>query len=242
MGDQRLYTVDRVLEMLRAKARPDQLEGMSRYGMATEGRLGTSVPEMREIAKQIGKDHGLALALWETGVAEARIVAAMVDDPKQMTEEQMERWVKNIDSWDICDQVCMNLFEKTPLAWKKILDWSEREEEFVKRAAFVLAACLAWHDNTAGDGAFVRILPILGRGATDDRNFVRKAVNWALRNIGKRNINLNKAALETAKDILGMDSRSARWVASNAIRELESEAVQRRLRKTVRVDLSRFPA
>ncbi len=241
MGDQRLYTVDQVLEMLQAKARPDQLEGMSRYGMATAGRLGTAVPEMREIAKQIGKDHGLALALWDTGVAEARIVAAMVDDPKKITEEQMERWVKNIDSWDICDQVCMNLFEKTPLAWKKILDWSEGEEEFVKRAAFALAACLAWHDKTAEDEAFVKLLPVVRRGATDDRNFVKKAVNWALRNIGKRNMNLNKAALETAKEVLGMDSRSARWVASDAIRELESEAVQRRLRKTVRVDLSRSP-
>ena len=227
-----MYTVDQVLEMLRAKARPDQLEGMSRYGMATEGRLGVSVPDMRAIAKQIGKDHSLALTLWETGVAEARIVAAMVDDPKRVTEEQMERWVRNIDSWDICDQVCMNLFEKTPLAWKKILDWSEREEEFVKRAAFALAACLAWLDKTAEDEAFVKLLPVVRRGATDDRNFVKKAVNWALRNIGKRNMNLNKAALETAREVFKMDSRSARWVASDAIRELESEAVKRRLRKT----------
>ena len=229
-----MYTVDQVLEMLRAKARPDQLEGMSRYGMATKKRLGVPVPDMRAIAKQIGKDHNLALTLWETGVAEARIVAAMVDDPKQVTEEQMELWVRDIDSWDICDQVCMNLFEKTPLAWKKILDWSEREEEFVKRAAFALAACLAWHDKTVEDEAFVKLLLVVRRGAKDERNFVKKAVNWALRNIGKRNRDLNKAAIETAKEVLRMDSSSARWVASDAIRELESEAVQRRLRETAK--------
>jgi len=220
--------------MLRAKARPDQLEGMSRYGMATKKRLGVPVPDMRAIAKQIGKDHNLALTLWETGVAEARIVAAMVDDPKQVTEEQMELWVRDIDSWDICDQVCMNLFEKTPLAWKKILDWSEREEEFVKRAAFALAACLAWHDKTVEDEAFVKLLLVVRRGAKDERNFVKKAVNWALRNIGKRNRDLNKAAIETTKEVLRMDSSSARWVASDAIRELESEAVQRRLRETAK--------
>ena len=229
-----MYTVDQVLEMLRAKARPDQLEGMSRYGMATKKRLGVPVPDMRAIAKQIGKDHNLALTLWETGVAEARIVAAMVDDPKQVTEEQMELWVRDIDSWDICDQVCMNLFEKTPLAWKKILDWSEREEEFVKRAAFALAACLAWHDKTVEDEAFVKLLLVVRRGAKDERNFVKKAVNWALRNIGKRNRDLNKAAIETTKEVLRMDSSSARWVASDAIRELESEAVQRRLRETAK--------
>ena len=220
--------------MLRAKARPDQLEGMSRYGMATKKRLGVPVPDMRAIAKQIGKDHNLALTLWETGVAEARIVATMVDDPKQVTEEQMELWVRDIDSWDICDQVCMNLFEKTPLAWKKILDWSEREEEFVKRAAFALAACLAWHDKTVEDEAFVKLLLVVRRGAKDERNFVKKAVNWALRNIGKRNRDLNKAAIETAKEVLRMDSSSARWVASDVIRELESEAVQRRLRETAK--------
>ncbi len=231
--EERLYTIGQVLGMLQAKARPDQLEGMFRYGMKTKGRLGTSVPVMRDIAKQVGKDHSLALALWDTGVAEARIVAAMVDDPEQVTEEQMECWVKDIDSWDVCDQLCMNLFVKTPLAWKKILDWSKREEEFVKRAAFALTACLAWNDRKAEDEAFVRLLPVIRRGATDERNFVKKAVNWALRNIGKRNIGLNEAALKTAKELLKMDSRSARWVASDTIRELESRAVQGRLRKAV---------
>ncbi|MFX0097155.1 MAG: DNA alkylation repair protein [Candidatus Hodarchaeota archaeon] len=225
-----MTSVEEILRKLKVKARPDQLEGMARYGMVAEKRLGVSVPDMRKIAKEVGKDHTLALELWKTGVAEARIIAAMVDEPEKLTEEQMEDWVKDINSWDICDQVCMNLFEKTPLAWKKILDWSEREEEFVKRTAFALIACLAWHDKKAEDERFIAFFPVIKHGSIDDRNFVKKAVNWALRNIGKRNLSLNKAAIKTAKEIQQIDSKTARWIASNAIRELEGEAVQRRLR------------
>ncbi|KPJ82804.1 MAG: DNA alkylation repair protein, partial [Spirochaetes bacterium DG_61] len=184
-----------------------------------------------KIAKELGKDHKLALELWKTGIPEAMIVAAMVGEPNKLTEDQMEDWVKDINSWDVCDQVCMNLFEKTSLAWKKILDWSERKEEFVKRASFSLIACLAWHAKELKDEKFISLLPVIKRGATDERNFVKKAVNWALRNIGKRNTNLNKAAIETAKEIQQIDSKAARWIASDAIRELESEVVQRRLRK-----------
>jgi len=195
---------------------------------------GVSVPEIRKIAKEYRKDHELALELWKTGISEARIVAAMIDDPEKLTERQMEEWVKDINSWDICDQVCMSLFEKPPPAWKKILDWSEREEEFVKRTAFALTACLAWHDKEAEDKKFIRLFPAIKHGATDERNFVKKAVNWALRNIGKRNPNLNKTAIKAAKEIQRIDSKAARWIASNAIRELESEAVQRRLRKRVK--------
>jgi 3-methyladenine DNA glycosylase AlkD len=169
--------------------------------------------------------------LWKTGIAEAKIVAAMVDEPGKLTEEQMEDWVKGIDSWDVCDQVCMNLFEKNQLAWTKIVDWSEREEEFVKRTAFSLIACLAWHDKKASDEKFIELFPILIRGATDERNFVKKAVNWALRTIGKRNLNLNKAAIDAAKEIQRLDSKAARWVASDTLRELQSEAVQARLRR-----------
>ena len=226
-----MASVEKVLKKLQAKARPDQLEGMVRYGMAAERRLGVSVPEMRKIAREYGKDHKLALELWKTGISEAKIVATMIDEPEKVTEEQMEDWVKDINSWDICDQVCMNLFEKTPLAWKKILDWSKREEKFVKRAAFALTACLAWHDKEAEDEKFIELFPAIKRGATDERNFVKKAVNWALRNIGKRNQKLNKAAVKAAKEIQRIDAKAARWIASNAIRELESEAVQRRLRK-----------
>jgi 3-methyladenine DNA glycosylase AlkD len=224
-------SVKDVLDRLQSKAQPEQLTGMAKYGMTVEQRLGVSVPDMRKLAKEIGRDNKLALDLWRTGIAEARIVAGMVGDPAKLTEEQMEDWVKDINSWDVCDQVCMNLFEKNQLAWKKIIDWSEREEEFVKRTAFSLIACLAWHDKKVSDDKFIELLPVIIREATDERNFVKKAVNWALRNIGKRNLNLNEAALNTAKEIQRLDSKTARWIAADAIRELESEAVQIRLRK-----------
>jgi len=223
-----MASVKDVLDKLQSKAQPEQLKGMAKYGMTVEQRLGVSVPDMRKLAKEIGKDHKLALDLWRTGIAEARIVAAMVGDPAKLTDEQMEDWVKGINSWDVCDQVCMNLFEKNQLAWKKIIDWSEREEEFVKRTAFSLIACLAWHDKKASDEKFIELLPVIIRGATDERNFVKKAVNWALRNIGKRNLNLNEAAINTAKEIQRLDSKAARWVASDTLRELESESIQKR--------------
>jgi len=220
-----------VLDKLQSKAQPEQLKGMAKYGMTVEQRLGVSVPDMRKLAKEIGRDHKLALDLWRTGIAEARILAGMVGDPAKLTEEQMEDWVKGINSWDVCDQVCMNLFEKNQLAWKKIVDWSEREEEFVKRTAFSLIACLAWHDKKASDEKFIELFPIIIREATDERNFVKKAVNWALRNIGKRNLNLNEAAINTAREIQRLDSKVARWIAADAIRELESAAIQSRLRR-----------
>ena len=226
-----MSSVQEVLEILKAKAKSDQLEGMARFGIVTEQRLGVSVPDMRVIAKQVGKDHELALALWKTGILEARIVAGMVGEPEKLTEAQMEAWVVDINSWDVCDQTCMNLFEKSAIVQRKIFEWSQREEEFVKRTAFALIACLAWHDKEAGDDEFIQYLPLIQREATAPRNFVKKAVNWALRNIGKRNLNLNAAAIETAKQIGEIDDKTARWIASNAIRELESEKVQERLRK-----------
>jgi len=226
-----MATAKDVMAKLQSKSRSDQLSGMARFGIAVERRLGVSVPDMRKLAKEIGKDHKLALELWKTGIAEARIVAALVDEPAKLTEEQMEDWVKDIDSWDVCDQVCMNLFEKNQLAWKKIADWSEREEEFVKRTAFSLIACVAWHDKKSNDEKFTELLPIIIKGATDERNFVKKAVNWALRTIGKKNLNLNKAAVDAAKEIQRLDSKAARWIASDALRELQGEAVQTRLRR-----------
>jgi 3-methyladenine DNA glycosylase AlkD len=225
-----MASVKDVLDKLQSKAQPEQLKGMAKYGMTVEQRLGVSVPDMRKLAKEIGRDHKLALQLWETGIAEARIVAGMIDDPAKLTEEQMEDWVKGINSWDVCDQLCMNLFEKNQLVWKKIVDWSEREEEFVKRTAFSLIACLAWHDKKASDEKFIELLPVIIRGARDERNFVKKAVNWALRNIGKRNLKLNEAAINTTKDIQRLDSKAARWIAADAIRELESKSIQKRLK------------
>jgi 3-methyladenine DNA glycosylase AlkD len=226
-----MITAADVLNKLKEKANSDNLEGMVRFGIAVDHRLGVSVPDMRKTAKEFAKDHRLALELWETGIAEARILASMIDDPEQVTEKQMEKWVKDFNSWDVCDQVCSNLFEKTPWAWKKILEWAGREEEFIKRAAFALMACLAWHEKNAPDGNFIKLLPLLKRGATDDRNFVKKAVNWALRNIGKRNGKLNRKAIKVAKEIKRIDSKTAHWIASDAIRELESNAVQQRLKR-----------
>ena len=223
--------VERVLEKLKDKASPDQLEGMARFGIAVEQRLGVSVPDMRMLAKELDRNHELALGLWSTGIDEAKILAGMIADPNKLTADQMDDWVKDLNSWDVCDQVCMNLFDKSPLAWGKIYDWSIREEEFVKRAAFAMIACLARHDRTMNDEKFIELFPVIIRGAIDNRNFVKKAVNWVLRNVGKRNVNLNKIAIDTARAIQQLDSKAARWIASDAIRELESEAVQARLRR-----------
>lgn len=225
-----MATVSDVLNKLEAKANPKNVEGMAKFGMSVESRLGIAVPEMRKIAKEVGRDHRLALSLWKTGIAEAQIVAALIDDPAAVSSSQMDRWVKDFDSWDVCDQACLSLFDKSPLAWQKIPEWAERDEEFVKRAAFALVAGLAWHDKQAVDQSFVDLFPILMKGADDDRNYVKKAVSWAIRNIGKRNRKLNRAAVKLAKDIQRRDSKAARWVAADAIRELQSEAVQRRLR------------
>lgn len=226
-----MFSIEEILRQLKSKSRRDQLDGMARYGMNIEHRLGVSIPELRLIAKKTGKHHELALGLWKTGIADAKILAAMIDDPALLSDEQMEYWVKDLDSWDVGDQVCMNLFEKSPLAWRKVEEWSKRDEEFVKRTAFGLLACLAWHDKKANDDQFLQLFNVFERGAPDERNSVKKAVSWALRNIGKRNLRLNKAALNEVARLRLMDSKSARWIASDVIRELESEAVQQRLKK-----------
>jgi 3-methyladenine DNA glycosylase AlkD len=216
---------------LQSKAKAENIDGMARFAIVGDQRMGVSVPDMRKIAKSVGKNHQLALDLWDTGVPEGMIVAGMIAEPDKLTEQQMEDWVVDINSWDICDQVCMNLFEKTPLAEKKIFEWSTREGEFVKRTSYALIACLAWHDKQAVDERFINYFPLIVAGSTDERNFVKKAVNWALRNIGKRNQNLNKQAIRVANQIHEIDSKSARWIASNALRELESEKIQLRLSK-----------
>src|SRR5512136_176468 len=166
-GERIMASVKDVLDKLQNKAQPEQLKGMAKYGMTVEQRLGVSIPDIRKLARELGRDHRLALDLWKTGIADARILAGMIDDPAKLTEQQMEDWVRDINSWDVCDQVCMNLFERSQLAWKKIIDWSEREEEFVKRTAFSLIACLAWHDKKATDEQFIGLLPVITRAATD---------------------------------------------------------------------------
>jgi len=219
-----------ILKRMKSLSNPQAVEGMARYGINHENAYGVSIPNLRKIAREAGKGHELAEQLWSSGVHEARILASMVDDPTLVTEAQMGVWVGDFDSWDVCDQCCNNLFGKTEFAYQKAVEWSSSDKEFIKRAGFVLMACLAVHDKGANDQCFEQFLEIVTREASDSRNYVKKAVNWALRQIGKRNPNLNKKAIETAREIQKIDSRSARWVASDAIRELAGKAVQERLR------------
>jgi len=220
-----------ILKKLKSLSDPKAVEGMARFGINPENTYGVSIPNLRKIAKETGVDHTLAQQLWASSIHEARILASMIDKPELVAEEQMEEWVKDFDSWDVCDQCCMNLFDKTKFAYRKAVEWSSNDEEFIKRAGFALMACLAVHDKKAVDKQFEGFLPIIKREASDKRNFVKKAVNWALRQIGKRNLALNRKATETAREIQKMDSTSAKWIASDAIRELTSEAVQERLGK-----------
>jgi 3-methyladenine DNA glycosylase AlkD len=206
------------------------VEGMARFGIVAENVYGVAKPKMDELARHIGRNHALALALWESGIHDARILAGMVDEPERVTAAQMDRWVKGFDNWDVCDGTCCHLFVFASPAWEKAVEWTKREGEFEKRAGFALMAYLAYRDKSVPDGKFVRLLPILLREASDERNFVRKAVNWALRNIGKRNTRLNARAIRTAEKMRRMNSRSARWIAADALRELKGDAVQARLR------------
>jgi 3-methyladenine DNA glycosylase AlkD len=221
---------EEILATLRSLSKPEAVSSMARFGINADKAFGVSVPALRKLARSIGTNHSLAQELWDSGLHEARELATMIADPKQVTEELMERWVKDIDSWDVCDHCCGNLFDKTPIAYRKAREWSRRPEEFVKRSAFSLMAALAVHDKAAGDNAFSKFLPIIKRESIDERNFVKKAVNWALRQIGKRNRNLNRHAIETAREIQTLGSKSARWIAADALRELTDEKVQSRMK------------
>ena len=218
-----------IIQKIKSMANPENVAGMARFGINVTSAYGISIYELRKMAKEIGKDHELALELWESGIHEARLLACLIDRPDMVTGEQMENWVKGFDSWDVCDVCCGHLFDRTAAAYQKAREWSEREEEFVKRAGFALMAALSVHDKKASDEAMAEFLPIIKREAIDERNFVKKAVNWALRQIGKRNLNLNEMAIKTAGEIKQIDSKSARWIAGDAIRELTGEKVQRKL-------------
>lgn len=219
-----------ILEHLQSLADPDALQGMARGGIGTERALGVRIPHLRDLARRIGTDHALAGQLWDAAYRETRILASMVDDPAQVTEAQAEAWAADFADWEVCDQCCMNLLAHLPFAWRKAAEWAARDEEFVKRAGFVLMACLAVRDKKAGDDQFEAFLPVIQREAADGRNAVKKAVNWALRQIGKRNLALNAKAVAAAEDIARMEAPAARWVASDALRELTGEKVQERLR------------
>jgi 3-methyladenine DNA glycosylase AlkD len=214
--------VDEVIERLESMANPANVAGMARFGIRPRTRvLGISVVALRKLAREIGSDHALAGALWRSGIHEARLLATMVDDPAKVTEEQADRWVRTLDSWDICDQLCGNLLDRTPFAVEKALEWSRCDPEFEKRAAFALMASLALQGG-ASERTLERFLPVIRREATDDRNFVKKAVNWALRQIGKRSDRTRAGAIATAERIAAIDSRPARWIASDALRELRA--------------------
>jgi len=220
-----------ILNRLRSLADPKGAEGAARYGIRAPNVWGVSAPNLRRLAKEIGRDHDLAAELWRTGVHDARILATLIDDPAQVTPEQMEQWAADLNSWAVCDAACCILFDKTPHAWNKAVEWIDRQEEYVKRAGFVLMAALAVHDKKASDERFEVFLPLIVTRATDERNFVKKAANWALRQIGKRNRHLNEAAVRTAEGIRQIDSGAARWIASDALRELTSDRVRRRLKR-----------
>lgn len=220
-----------ILKKLKTLSNPEAVEGMAKYGIIPEKTYGVSIPELRKIAKKTGKNHALAQQLWASNTRETRILASMIEDPEMVTEEQMDSWVREFDYWEICDQCIMNLFRWTKFAKQKAVEWSSKDEEFVKRAGFVLMACLAVSDKKAGDEQFEVFLPIIKREAADSRTYVKKAVNWALRQIGKRNLDLNSKAIETAEEIRQLDSKTAKWNASNALRELSGEVIQKRLRR-----------
>lgn len=225
----RRWTLAKVLARLRAQADSRVRESQARFGIPINKSLGLSFPVIQKVAREIGRDHRLAQQLWDSGIHEARHLAFLVAEPAKVTGAQMERWARQFESWDQVDGTTRYLFLYTPFAWKKAGTWSRRKEEFVKRAAFALMAYLAVHDKQAPDSKFLRLLPLIERAATDERNFVKKAVNWALRQIGKRNLRLNRAAIAAAKQIRRSDSSAARWIAADALRELTSPAVQRRL-------------
>jgi len=222
---------EEVLKKLKSLSDPEAVKGMARYGINPRNNLGISIYKLRPIAKEIGKDHELALKLWNSGIHDARLLAVFIADPTRVTEEQMDSWAADFDSWDVCDQACTSLFDRSPFSWKKIFEWADSDQEFVKRGAFSIIAGLAVHDKKASDEQFLEFTSLIKRHAIDERNYVKKAINWALRNIGKRNINLNEKAIQTAGEIQKINSKSARWIASDAIRELTSEKVRQRLNR-----------
>lgn len=226
-------TVFEIIEKLESLANPENVAGMARFGIVAKKAFGISAPVLKSLAKEIKKQtenrHELALELWGTKIHEARIIAYLIDDPKQVSPEQMDLWAESFDNWAICDGACGHLFCKTEFAYQKVFEWSEKEKEFTKRAGIVLVAWLAVHDKKAADEKIARFLPVLETKVDDDRNFIKKAVNWSLRQIGKRSLLLNKSAVEIAERIKLQDTKSARWIAADALRELKSEKILERL-------------
>jgi 3-methyladenine DNA glycosylase AlkD len=219
-----------VVAWLKRRGTKRARDGMARYGLPSDNAFGVPVGVMQREAKRLGPNHELALALWGTGSYEARMMAAFVGEPARVTPAQMDRWCRDFDNWGIVDTVCFHLFDRTPHAWRKVAPWSRRRDEFGKRAAFALLACLALHDKTAPDAAFLRCLPLVARGAADDRNFVKKGVSWALRLIGRRNLALHAAAVDLSRRLVASPEPAARRVGKEALKELTRPAVIRRIK------------
>ncbi|WP_254510878.1 DNA alkylation repair protein [Anatilimnocola floriformis] len=225
------YDVAKVLAELKKLSAEKYRQGMERFAIPNDNALGVPVGEMRKLAKKIGRDHELSLELWKSKVYEARMMAAFVGEPEKVTAKQMESWCKTFDSWAIVDTVCFALFDRAPEAWTKVNEWATRKEEFVKRAAFALLASLVLHVKHLDDEHFAAGLQLIENAAEDERNFVKKGVNWALRTIGKRNKTLHAAAMAVAKKLGDSDNATARWIGKDAIRDLNSPATKRRLAK-----------
>lgn len=223
-------TTDDVKRELKRNVRPNALEGKARFGIDVSKAYGVTIPVLRKLAKQIGKDHEFAQKLWDENIHETRILASMVDEPDKVTKKQMDEWTNEFNSWDLCDQCCNNLFVYTPYAHDKAVHWSRSKKEFVKRAGFTLMATLAVHDNNSSNKDFDKFFERIIIESTDERNFVKKAINWALRQIGKRNKILHKEALRIAKEVEKIDSKSARWIAKDAIRELTNDKILSRIK------------
>ena len=224
--------VQSALTWLKRHSTKRTLEGMARYGLPSDNALGVSVADIHVLARQLGRNHDLAAALWKTGCYEARMLTSFVDEPGRVTAAQMDRWCRDFDNWGICDTVCFHLFARTPFAWKKAVQWSASPREFVKRGGFALMASLVVRDKAALGPQFLAFLPLIERGAHDERNFVKKAVNWALRTIGKRDLALNAADLAVSKRLAQSKEESCRWVGKDALRELASPKVRSRLART----------
>ncbi len=225
------WSVRTVVDWLARYGEKRNVDGMARFGIRAKTVLGVPKPRLDEIAKKIGKDHALGIKLWNTGIHDARLLGMLISEPERVSAAQMERWVRDFDNWDVCDGTCCHLFVAAGPAWKKAFGWSARKKEFEKRAGFALAAYLAVHDKTAKDRTFRAFLKVIEREAPDQRNFVRKAVNWALRNIGKRNRRLNRDAIAAAERIRRGGTKAGRWIAADALRELRSAAVYDRLQR-----------
>ena len=221
---------EEIIQYFEENKNEKNIAGMKKFGIDSDKIYGIKMDAIRKMAKKIGKDHELALQLWEHGFHESRILATIIEEKDEVDDDQLEEWVNDFDSWDICDQACINLFVNMPKAISKITSWAISDKEFVKRTAFSLIAVMAVHDKKSKDSYFESFFPIIKKACDDNRNFVKKSVNWALRSIGKKNKHLNKKAIELSNEILEFDYKSARWIAKNALKELESDEVQNRLK------------